>query len=515
MSNSPRARAHSEYSDDGIGDEEVVAVDEDSYHEHLMDLPEDDNCKTLKIGSNNYTTAQKNAGAIEMKQNFEVALSSQRTGSERSNMTGPQSVTFRLDDNTTDEENQFRRRGFSSASSDSNTSGASGLVAFQPDDEDDESEQTGPCGAGCFGDPLLPSTPIYTVTWIVTAVVMSLLKYVFCVVGAVIIHDSHKLLQTSVSVGIYVQCSSTLITCLYTGRFSKIGINVSGPDIIASIFVSSWVKTLCEGDGAILTEETALPTILFLMTLSTFIMGIIWFAIGHFHATKIVEYLPAPLVCGFLSCIGWKVAKYATKVSAGDSWYHAANYFWPFLLTIPGLFMGVPLWFLKKYHFGNPMIILPYFMLAPIIAFYICVLISGQSMESLRENQWLFPEYEAAPFQAIWTSMDWSKINYNAIPAIMTDLCIMIVILVIDSLLKLSSTKTGCQVEIDMGYEMKHTGYENLIGTLFMASPGYPQGMCVLYIMLLILSIFYFVEDVYSRMNSSFHIASSLFFSFI
>jgi len=96
-------------------------------------------------------------------------------------------------------------------------------------------------------------------------------------------------------------------------------------------------------------------------------------------------------------------------------------------------------------------------------------------MDDLRDNHWLFPQYEAVPFYKVWTSMEFAKINFNAIPLIMIDLCIMIVILVIDSLLKLSSTKTGCQVDIDMGYEMKHTGYENLIGTLFMASPGYPQ----------------------------------------
>ena len=161
--------------------------------------------------------------------------------------------------------------------------------------------------------------------------------------------------------------------------FSTVGINVSGPDIIASIFVSSWVKTLCEGENAILDEESALPTILFLMTMSTFIMGVIWFAIGHYHMTKVVEYLPAPLVCGFLSCIGWKVVKYATKVSSGSSWYAADDgYFWPFLLTIPGLFMGIPLWWLKKNHYGNPMIILPYFMIAPMIVFYICVFATGQ-----------------------------------------------------------------------------------------------------------------------------------------
>lgn len=318
---------------------------------------------------------------------------------------------------------------------------------------------------------------VYSVTWVVTALVMALLKYVFCVVGAVIIHDSHRFMQASLAVGVGVQCSSTLITGMITGRFSKIGINVSGPDIIASIFVSAWVKTLCDGKNPLLTEETALPTILFLMAASTFLMGLIWYCIGYFHATKLVEFMPAPVVCGFLSCIGWKVIKYATKVSAGTAWYvaweHEAG--WAFLLAVPGAVMGIPLYLLKKYHIGNPMVVLPFYMVAPIVVFYICVVISGETFDELRANHWLFPAYQPAHFYQVWTELKWEHINYNAIPLIMVDLCIMIIILVIDSLLKLASTKTGCQLDVDMVHEMKVTGMENLIGSLFMGSPGYPQ----------------------------------------
>ena len=102
----------------------------------------------------------------------------------------------------------------------------------------------------------------YTATWIISGFVMSLLKYVFCVVAAVMIHGHDKGrcinrplyhdraeclahegewkdgLNDFLSLGIGIQLVSTFVTCLITSRYSKIGINISGPDIIAAIFAA-------------------------------------------------------------------------------------------------------------------------------------------------------------------------------------------------------------------------------------------------------------------------------------
>ena len=493
-------------SDYGSDLEEDIDVDE--LHNHLDGLS---SSSGITVGSNKYTEEEKQYGATEAKKNYQESVMAQRhnisprlrgspngsgsraaskrqesQGSTSSSTTvnhhalGSRSIEMQPFDSP--KANMGGGDMFSdNTSSIGETEGAdpdTGLMSYRPSEEPD---LEGKCGKGCFGDKGLPATTVYNITWIVSGMVMALLKYVFCVVGAVIIHDSHAFMQTSLAVGIGINCSSTLITGLITGRFSKIGINISGPDIIASIFVSSWVKTLCYPDdqgNSILNETTALPTILFLMAASTLLMGLLWLAIGHFHATKLVEFMPAPVVCGFLSCIGWKVVKYATKVSVGpDAWYvtwtHPAG--WAYLLAVPGAVMGIPLYLLKKYHIGNPMIILPFYMVAPIVVFYVCVAITGTTFDELRENHWLFPTSPAAHFFEVWTRLEWQHVNYAAIPHIMVDLCIMIIILVIDSLLKLASTKSGCQLDVDMVHEMKVTGWENIVGSLFMASPGYPQ----------------------------------------
>ena len=111
----------------------------------------------------------------------------------------------------------------------------------------------------------LPKNCNYQLTWIVTAVVLSILKYVFCLVGAVIIHDVHPHFRNALAVGIGVQLASTLVTCFITSTYSKLGINVSGPDIIAAIFAGLWAKTLADptqGENTVTQVRT--PTMVFM-----------------------------------------------------------------------------------------------------------------------------------------------------------------------------------------------------------------------------------------------------------
>lgn len=326
----------------------------------------------------------------------------------------------------------------------------------------------------------LPKTWIYQATWIVDAIVMSILKYVFCVVGAVIIHDSHYKFKNSLAIGIGVQCASTFVTCLYTSAYSKLGINISGPDIIAAIFAGLWASSLTNPQSQItVTDEQALPTLLFLIAVSTLLMGILWLAIGYTGASRIVDFMPQPVVSGFLACIGWKVLKYAGKVSTGPAWYtwNVAGFSWPFfMLLIPAIPLGIPLYLLKRFHIGKPLVILPFFLVVPTVVFFIAFsLQSENSMDKLRKIHWMFPDYPTASFWQIWTELKWEHIAWQCIPRCLPDMAIMTLILILDSFLKLSSTKGALKVNIDMMHEMKVTGWENVLSALFVSAPGYPQ----------------------------------------
>ena len=326
----------------------------------------------------------------------------------------------------------------------------------------------------------LPKTWGYQVTWVVDAIVMSILKYVFCVVGAVIIHDSHKMFKQSLAIGIGVQCASTFVTCLITSGYSKLGINISGPDIIAAIFAGQWASALTDPQAvSVVTETQALPTLLFLIMLSTLLMGLLWLAIGYTGATRVVDFMPQPVVSGFLACIGWKVLKYAGKVSTGPAWYtwDVPGFTWPFfMLLLPAIPLGVPLYVLKRFHIGNPMVVLPFFLIVPMCVFWMAFgLQDKNNMDTMREIHWMFPDYPRANFWQIWTELKFEHIAWDCIPRCLPDMAIMVLILILDSFLKLSSTKGALKVSVDMMHEMKVTGWENLVAALFVSAPGYPQ----------------------------------------
>ena len=222
-----------------------------------------------------------------------------------------------------------------------------------------------------------------------------------------------------------------------------------------------------------------MPTLLFLIAFSTFVMGLIWLGIGYSGATRIIDFMPQPVVSGFLACIGWKVAKYSIKVSVGGAWYTALTpgFTWPFfMLLLPALPVGIPLYLLKKFHIGNPMVILPFYLLAPMIAFFIAFFAQSEnSMEQMRSIHWMFPDYPTANFWEVWSELKWEPVAWRAIPGCMPDMTIMWLILIIDSFLKLSSTKGALKTHIDMIHEMKIAGWENIIGAFFVSAPGYPQ----------------------------------------
>ena len=101
---------------------------------------------------------------------------------------------------------------------------------------------------------------------------------------------------------------------------------------------------------------------------------------------------------GFLGCIGWKVLKYSLKVATGKAFYEPfATWKW-WLLKTPILFIGIPLYVLKKRHIGNPMATLSFFLIVPAALFYIFIAALQIDMQSMRDQGWLYQEIEPMPF---------------------------------------------------------------------------------------------------------------------
>eukprot|EP00439_Symbiodinium_sp_Y106_P062486 s1861_g9.t1 len=203
-------------------------------------------------------------------------------------------------------------------------------------------------------------------------------------------------------------------------------------------------------------------TVLFSAFASSALFAAIFFLLGKAQLTKYVSYVPTSVQEAFLSCIGYKVFKYALKFSNYD-----------YYQFVPAACVGVPLYFMKAMHIGNPAIVMPLGILLPLAIFWAIVLGAGYDVDA-DTSDFFFPKMSNEPFYLVWTDSigQYSKINFTAWVSTFTDLGIMILVVVLDCSLKISSTENKIPVKVDKNYEISLYGAVNAIVSVFASTVG-------------------------------------------
>lgn len=320
----------------------------------------------------------------------------------------------------------------------------------------------------------------YQAVWIMSGSILAIVKYVFAVTCAIMVHESHDAFRSSVGIGVLMQ-----LACMFVGQFvivpfTQIGVTVAGPDVVAAIFASAMAEII--GDNTMDHPERAVPTLLFCMALTTLCTGICWVLLGYFKAARMVDYLPVCVVCGFMGILAYKVVYYCIKISVGYEWYHPE--LWPFWkLLLPVIPMGFGLYYVKKFHHQlhlNPIVILAVFLFVPPGIMFAVVGANNQtmteSMEDLRTDGWLFQEMSAIPFESTWANLTFSNLDGNSILLCLPSLFTCVIVITIALLINIQALKQILNVpEVDAGHELRINGWCNVIASLFIAAPAYTQ----------------------------------------
>lgn len=122
-----------------------------------------------------------------------------------------------------------------------------------------------------------------------------------------------------------------MVSGLVAAKGSGCGAGISGPDINPAIFLAEMCAIVSEtlkivGDDAVPTAcasseatermvelhqcadtEALLPTVLALFVVVSLVFSGIFATIGMTGSTKITQFIPAPVLGGFMGCIGYKV----------------------------------------------------------------------------------------------------------------------------------------------------------------------------------------------------------------
>ena len=219
------------------------------------------------------------------------------------------------------------------------------------------------------------------------------------VFSAVIFSDLVSVTSFGVAEGVGIILLGIGVGCLAFARGSGCKAIVSGPDLIPIITVQECgaaIQQYLQDEGG--DMEEVIPTTLVAMIIGNLLIGATFYSLGRAKkVSAFIGFVPASVISGFLSCIGYKVIKLAVLISTTYSLKFKymdkilATYddkVDPYIPIVMALFIGVPLYVLKRMHIVRTDVLILAFIVVPLVLFYAGVAIEGSSMQELREAGW-------------------------------------------------------------------------------------------------------------------------------
>lgn len=159
-------------------------------------------------------------------------------------------------------------------------------------------------------------------------------------------------------------------------------------------------------EAAALSSQVRMATVLVALSSSTLLLGLALMLTGRLRLAVLVQYLPLPVVGGYLAFIGLYCLEAGLALMSGvqvtsllgpDGLAQWSQLLQPaaLLATLPGVACGLAMLLaLSRYdHF----LLLPGMLLAIPLAFFLVALAAGCDLEQLREAGWIAPPQPAAP----------------------------------------------------------------------------------------------------------------------
>ena len=230
------------------------------------------------------------------------------------------------------------------------------------------------------------------------------------------------------------------------------------------------------------TQEVILATCLFAMFYTTLIFSVLWYIIGKYKLTRILQFLPSFVTSGFIASCGYLIITKAIFVSTNMHFSVQINHidvkhtlegrFW--YLLLPALICGMVMFSSKHFRIGKVMYMVPLILICSTMLFFITVYASGNNVSTARDAGWFYQEFPQIMFYKQWSGMNFFKIQYALVFEQTYQIITIWIILTLDALLQLVAIKRQFGIaDMDFDKEIVLASKYNLINTFGIAAPGY------------------------------------------
>ncbi|RQH07138.1 SulP family inorganic anion transporter [Paraburkholderia dinghuensis] len=279
--------------------------------------------------------------------------------------------------------------------------------------------------------------------------------------------------------GVPTALVSCVVTALVIALTSSMRLNIGGPDSNAAAFlagVAAGVASSVRADGG--SAQTVLLTVLLAIALCSVVTGIILYAIGSSKRSRSLQFLPYPVLGGFLAGTGYLLLAGAFRVMTGESlhWDSLAlltRLHW--LAWMPAISVGVLSTLLMRTW--KHVAALPLTLAFGIVMFYVLLRAAGLSIDDARNMGLLLPRVTmhlvGIPELHLTTRLVQGGIDWPAIAAHLPESLVVTSVSAVTILMNSTAIGAATGEEVDLNREMRAAGLANLASGLLGGMVGY------------------------------------------
>eukprot|EP00055_Hartaetosiga_balthica_P012536 m.61143 g.61143 ORF g.61143 m.61143 type:complete len:1064 (-) comp7982_c0_seq1:318-3509(-) len=236
------------------------------------------------------------------------------------------------------------------------------------------------------------------------------------------------------------------------------------------IFLSSMASSIvhyCEENGS--SRDETFATVLVWLALSTALLGVALIITGKLKLASLVQYLPMPVVGGYLAYIGFYCLQAGLSLMSGVEILSVMDLPHLFhrnelILIAPGIALGLGLVFVttKFKHFA----VLPACLIIIPIGFHIILLATNTSLQEAREvydHGWLAQTSNSSQFWLVFEHFEFKKVQWGAVPRQIPTWLAMYFVVAFSSSLDVAAIQMELGKALDFNHELLTVGISNLV----------------------------------------------------
>ncbi|WP_321790984.1 SLC26A/SulP transporter family protein [Caballeronia sp. J97] len=269
-----------------------------------------------------------------------------------------------------------------------------------------------------------------------------------------------------ISAGMPTALLSCVIVSLVLALTSSVPFMIAGPDSNATALLAGLASSVALSVHAAGGDDGAvLDTVLVLIAMSSLTTGALLFALAHWKRGNAIQYIPFPVIGGFLAGTGLLLLGGALRVLT-DAPFSAATpgivMALPWLASVPALVVGLGLIVLTRITpLSRYVIVLPSMIALGIAIFYGGLHASGKSLEDARRMGLLF-HYE--PISGM--RLPFALLHDAWLPTLAAQAPEILAVAAVSAMtVLLNTTSIGVSVsrDVDFNREMRAAGIANVL----------------------------------------------------